>query len=84
MTPAKLIKFKIRNEKIKKHFLMVMPLNKPMTFAEIANGLIAMEKDLEPEFQKFYSINRISACLNNMLVEQGIVKKEERIFTRIK
>lgn len=75
---------KARNEKIISHFSKAMPLNKPMTFAEIANGLIAMEKDLEPEFQKFYSINRISACLNNMLIEQGIVKKEEKIFTRIK
>lgn len=75
---------KARNEKIISHFSKAMPLNKPMTFAEIANGLIAMEKDLEPEFQKFYSINRISACLNNMLIEQGVVKKEEKIFTRIK
>lgn len=75
---------KARNKKIISHFSKVMPLNKPMTFAEIANGLIVMEKDLELEFQKFYSINRISACLNNMLIEQGIVKKEEKIFTRIK
>lgn len=75
---------KARNKKIISHFSKVMPLNKPMTFAEIANGLIAMEKDLEPEFQKFYSINRISVCLNNMLPKLGIVKKEEKIFTRIK
>ena len=85
MTPAKLIKFKIRNEKIRKHFLMVMPLNKPMIFTEIVNGFAIIEKDLEPEFQNcFYSLMRISTYLNNVLIEQGIVKKEERIFTRIK
>lgn len=84
MTPTKLIKFKIRNEKTKNHFLMIMPLNKPMAFTEIVNGFVMIEKDLEPEFQKYYSILRISAYLNNVLVKQGIVKKEEEIFTRIK
>lgn len=75
---------KVRNKKIISHFSKVMPLNKPMTFAEIADGFMALEKDLEPDFQKFYSFMRLFACLNSMLPKLGIVKNEEKIFTRIK